>query len=148
MNTVVETGHEITRDKIMAFERELKKLEQIDLPVEHHFAPGIYVRRMYIPAGFCLTGKIHKHQHLNICTGDISVVTEHGLKRFTGQQIILSSVGIKRVGFAHSDTTWVTIHENPTNETDIAKLENMYVTDSFEQLEHDVVTAIADEVQQ
>lgn len=136
MNAIIKDA----RDKIMSFERELKKLEQVDLPVEHHFAPGIYMRRMLIPAGVCLTGKIHKHVHLNICTGDISIYTEDGPKRLTGQHIMLSSVGVKRVGFAHTDTTWITVHLNPTDETDIEKLEHMYVTNDFEKLDHDGVT--------
>lgn len=125
----------VSRDKIMLFERALKQLEQVDLPIEHHFAPGIYMRRMFIPAGVCLTGKIHKHEHLNICTGDLSVVTEEGIKRLTGQHILLSPAGVKRVGFAHSDTTWVTVHERPAGVTDIKALEEMYVTDHYEKLE-------------
>lgn len=135
MSASLDVIKQTSRAQIMEFERALKQLEQVDLPVEHHFAPGIYMRRMFIPAGVCLTGKIHKHEHLNICTGDISIVTESGTKRLTGQHILLSSVGVKRVGFAHADTTWITCHLNPTDETDVEKLEAMYVTDTFEALE-------------
>lgn len=132
---VVKPATEITREKIFAFEDELKKFEQYDFPIEHHFSDGIYLRRMFIPKGACLTGAIHRHAHLNICTGDISVLTEDGMKRFTGQHVLLSSAGIKRIGYAHADTTWITVHLNVANEQDIAKLEHFYVTNDYAQIE-------------
>lgn len=126
----------ISREFILDFERELLKREQLELPVEHHFAPGIYMRSLFIPAGTCLTGKIHRHAHLNIIAqGDISVLTESGVMRFQAPRVLLSSVGIKRVGYAHTDTTWITCHTNPTDESDIEKLEAMYVTNDYAQLE-------------
>ena len=139
---VVSGPRQVSRDFILDFERELKKFEQLDLPVKHYFAPGIYMRELFIPAGTCLTGLIHRHEHLNICTGDISVLTESGVKRLTGHHVILSQPGIKRVGYAHADTTWLTVHQRTDDETDIEKLEERYVTDSYEALTHDEVKAL------
>jgi hypothetical protein len=50
--------------------------------------------------------RAHKAEHLNICSGDISVWTEQGMKRITGYAVLPSLPGAKRVGLAHADTMW------------------------------------------
>jgi hypothetical protein len=136
----------ITREKVIAFEQALAahadaagtRLDADDL-TRHWFAPGMYCRELKIPAGACLTGKIHRHAHINIISqGDISVLTEHGIKRFIAPCVLISSVGIKRVGFAHTDTTWITVHANPTDETDMEKLEARFIAPDFEALGSDL----------
>lgn len=115
------------RKKIYALEAEVASLPQVELPLEHHFADGVYVRTMFIPKGTCLTGKVHRHDCVNIVHGDISVVTEHGSRRVTAlgsPQRFSSPAGIKRAGYAHEDTYWTTVHANPTNETDVLALED------------------------
>ena len=115
------------RAKIYALEAEVAKLPQVDLPLEHHFADGVYVRTMFIPKGTCLTGKVHRFDCVNIVHGDISVVTEGGSKRITAlcaPQRFSSPAGVKRAGYAHEDTYWTTVHANPGNETDVLILED------------------------
>jgi hypothetical protein len=136
----------VTRDKVLAFEAALAAHADAtgtrldgDALTRHWFAPGMYCRELRIPAGACLTGKIHREAHLNIISqGDISVLTEHGVKRFVAPCVLVSSVGIKRVGFAHTDTTWITVHANPTDETDLKKLEARFIAPDFEALGHDL----------
>lgn len=113
-----------TREQIQALEAELAQLPTRihELPVKHHFAPGVYAREMTIPAGVMLTGKTHRTQHLNIVSaGDITVWTEQGMKRIRAPYAFVSYPGTKRVGYAHADTVWTTVHA--TNETDLEKLE-------------------------
>lgn len=94
------------------------------------------MREMFIPKHTILTGKIHRHAHLNIILrGDISVLTEHGVRRITGPCTLQSSAGIKRAGFAHEDTVWITVHPNPDDERDMDKLEARYIAPSFDALE-------------
>lgn len=132
----------VTREKVLAFEDALAahadatgtRLDADEL-TRHWFAPGMYCRELKIPAGACLTGKIHREAHINIISqGDISVLTEHGIKRFVAPCVLISSVGIKRVGFAHTDTTWITVHANPTDETDMEKLEALFIAPDFDAL--------------
>lgn len=132
LNPVVElTGG--LRDKVTALEEWLKTLPQLPEDVHHHFAPGVYMRELRIPKGACLTGKIHRTAHLNILVkGDISVLTEHGVVRLIAPAVISSSPGIKRAGYAHEDTIWITVH--PTHETDLQKLEAELIAPSFEAL--------------
>lgn len=107
---------------IQQFENELRKCPQIDIDTTHHFAEGLYGREILIPAGVVLTGKIHRHAHLNfLMQGDITVWTEQGMKRMQAPQVIVSQPGCKRVGYAHTDTIWVTVHAS--QETDLPALE-------------------------
>lgn len=125
------------RASIVALEQAMLKSEhQIELKTTHHFAPGIYMREIFIPKGTTLTGKIHKTEHLNILSqGRLIVYTENGMKELTASTVVKSMPGIKRVGHALEDSVWITVHPNIENEQDVQKLEGMLVVDTFEQLE-------------
>lgn len=101
-------------------------------PVKHHFSQGVYAREMFIPKGTVLTGKIHKYEQLNIMSqGELSVLTEDGIKRVKAPFTIVSPPGTKRVAYAHEDTIWTTIHG--TDETDLEKLEAHFVAQSEQE---------------
>jgi hypothetical protein len=123
-----------SREQIERLEGELLKLEAqgggIELQTWHHFADGLVARTILIPAGTCLSGAVHREEHMNICSGDITVWTEQGMKRLTGYHVLPSLPGTKRVGNTHADTYWTTVHLNPTNERDIALLEDALVEDA------------------
>jgi len=119
------------RGKILDLEVEMLKMEQLVIEPVHYFADGLYAREIFIPKGTTLTGKIHLREHLNIVEGDISVMTDDGIKRITGRATIVSKPGIKRVGYAHEDTVWTTIHA--CTETDAVKAEDVLVVDTYEQ---------------
>lgn len=109
------------------------KDRQIEIKTTHHFAPGVYMREIFIPKGTCLTGKIHKTEHLNILSqGDLSVYTEDGVKRLKASTVVKSQPGIKRAGFAHEDSVWITVHA--TTETDVEKIEDMLIAKSFDEV--------------
>lgn len=123
-----------TREQIERLEQELLSAEATGAGVQietwHHFADGLVARTIFIPAGTALTGAPHKSEHLNICFGDIEVWTEQGMKRLKGYNVLPSLPGAKRVGLTFADTWWTTVHLNPGNERDIAKLEDALVEDS------------------
>lgn len=113
----------ITRDDVFRLEGEISKLPQVDCPVRHFFAPGIYGREMTIPAGVVLTGAVHRHEHLcTVSKGRIAVSTDEGMKELCAGATIVSAPGAKRVGYAIEETVWITYHPNPTNERDLDKL--------------------------
>ncbi len=121
------------RDKILILEAEMKKCDQVEIKPVHYFAKGLYAREIFIPKGVLLTGKIHRTEHLNIISkGDISVVTETGTKRIKAPFTMVSQPGTKRVGYAHEDTVWTTIHN--IDETDLEKIETALIAPSFEEL--------------
>lgn len=110
-----------TREQIERLESLILQGPQVETPTKHHFAPGMYAREMFIPAGTVLTGAVHKTEHLSIFVGDITVWTDGGMVRLTGHHTFTSKPGAKRVGFAHADT-WCT-GLFPTEKTDVAELE-------------------------
>lgn len=127
-----------SREEILALENEMRKLPPLEIKTTHHFSKGIYAREIFIPKGTLLTGKIHKTEHLNIISqGDISVYTEDGPKRIKAPCTIVCKPGTKRVGYAHEDTIWTTVHG--TQETDLGKLEEELIAENFEQLPNNVI---------
>lgn len=122
------------RGKIFALEGAMLSQPQVELEYLHHFAPGVYMREMRIPAGTVVTGAIHKHDHLNILIkGELSVWTENGMKRIKAPAVIPSKAGIKRAGYAHEDSAWITVCHNPSNEQKLEKLWDLLVTNSYEE---------------
>lgn len=118
--------------EIETLEAALKDCPQIDLPLGHFQIPGVYVRAMLIPKDTVLTGKIHNHECISIVAkGDISVKTRDGLTRLNAGWIGVSEAGIKRAGFAHEDTVFITVHR--TDQTDLAAIEAELVSESFEE---------------
>lgn len=129
------------REKLARLEAALLSGKTIDMPVKHHFSRGVYARELFIPKGTVLVGKIHKYSQINIVSkGDISVLTEDGVKRVQAGGTIVSGPGVKRAGYAHEDTIWTTIHG--THETDIEKLEDELIASSFQDYD-EFVAALA-----
>lgn len=112
-----------------------KAIELFELPVKHHFSHGVYGREMFIPKGTIVTGKIHKYQQLNVLlVGDLSVMTEDGVKRVKPPFVVVSPPGTKRVAYAHEDSLWLTVHS--TYKTDVDAIEAEFVAqDEKEYLE-------------
>lgn len=95
-------------------------------PLEHSFADGLYIRKITIPAGYFIVGKLHRDSYVSFVErGDMSILTENGVVRVYEPTTQISPSGTKRFGFSHEETVWVTVHNNPDNERDIEKLENM-----------------------
>lgn len=133
-----------TRDQIERLEGAMLAVEGqagVELDTWHHFADGLVARTILIPAGTVLTGAAHKAEHLNIAAGDITVWTEAGMRRLTGYHVLPSLPAAKRVGIAHADTYWTTVHLNPDNERDVAALEDALV-ERADQLQRRRVAAL------
>ena len=119
---------------IIALEDAIKAMEQVDLPLGHFQIPGVYVRAMLIPKDTVLTGKIHNHECISIVAkGSISVQSHDGVQRLEAGWIGVSQAGIKRAGFAHEDTVFITVHR--CDETELDKIESLLVSESFEEFE-------------
>lgn len=108
------------RDRVERLESILEKSPQAECPVRSHFAPGVYVREMTVPAGVIATGAVHRTEHLTIVVGHCHLTTDEGVKELVGFHIIHSKPGAKRAIYAIAETKVSTIH--PTEETDLDKL--------------------------
>lgn len=102
-----------------------------ELPVEHEFADGMYLRKLFIPKGTILVGKIHRQPCMNIvASGDISLLTEFGVKRVQAGFTGASQAGIQKVGFAHEDTVFINVFRTPI--TDVEQIEAAIACESYE----------------
>lgn len=109
-------------------------------PLKHWLAPGIYAREIHLPAGTVVVGKIHRHRHFNIISqGRVTCYTEFGLEHHEAPASFISEPGTKRVVVTHEDAIWTTIHPNPTDETDVSKLEEMFTALEYAELGMEVI---------
>lgn len=116
------------KEFIHCVESKIKDMDQVDIKTVHHFSNGVYAREITIPAGVVLTGKTHKEEHINIISkGTIRVMTENGLIEVSAPCTIISKPGVKRLGYAITETVWTTIHPNPDNIEDLEKLEGIFI---------------------
>lgn len=102
---------------------------QVECPVTHNFAPEIYVREIFMPAGTVVIGHKHLTEHFNvILKGKCRVMIGDELKELTAPCTFISGAGSQKVVNVLEDCIWQTVHSNPDNETDVDTLENRYVT--------------------
>lgn len=97
---------------------------QVELQVDHKFTTGLYSRALHIPAGCFLAGRVHLFQHqFCIAAGEISIWTqEGGVQHLVAPVVGITSPGMFRLGYAHTDCLFVTFHPEPSNEPDPDKL--------------------------
>ena len=113
------------------------KLPQVDMPLTHLFAPGIYWREGFIPAGTFAIGHQHKTEHINVLlSGTIRVLQDGKEVELTAPQVFKSSAGVRKAVFAVTDVRFVNVHHNPTDETDLDKLEAIFVEKSATYLQN------------
>lgn len=120
--------------KVQAIEGVIKQAQQVDLPLSHYVLPGVYVRAMFIPKDTVLTGKIHNHDCISmVAKGCITVTDGDTPKRLESGWISHTKAGIKRAGFAHEDTVFVTIHPCQNYNSPIEEIEDVLVSETYEQ---------------
>jgi hypothetical protein len=114
-----------------------KALKQVDCPVKHDFAPGVYVRTMsmIIPEGeeeLMVIGKTHKTEHFNfVKSGHCLVMMDGLIYDIRGPDMFVSKAGVKKLIMVLEDVEWATVHA--TEETDLDKLEAEHVLTDEEE---------------
>ena len=109
----------------------LPDAEKREFKVEHTRIDGVYTRKLYIPKGSILIGKVHLKECVNIIAkGDISVLTETGCGRFKEGYVATSQPGIQKLGIAHEDTVFVNIFR--TDAASIQDIENEIACESWD----------------
>lgn len=104
-------------------------------PLEHHFAPGVYLRTVTMPGGMFIVGHKHRTKHLNIVhSGRVRVLMGDEVHEIVGPCTFVSDAGIRKVLFVLEDTRWSTIHVTP--ETDMEKLRSELIEESDAFISH------------
>ena len=106
------------------------------IPIKHLFMDGVYIREMSMLEGTAVIGAIHKQLHMCfLLTGCLTVTDENGTEDYIAPCYIISSPGTKRVLYAHEDSVWYNIHQNPTNTENIGEIEKELVAINYKEYE-------------
>lgn len=121
--------------KILALEEKIREMPQLDLPVKHYHIEGVYVRELFIPAGTVLTGKIHNKENISILSqGELMFSNgDTGLKSIKAPYTVVDKPGVKRLGYAVTDCTFINVLRS--DKKTVPELEEELVSDTFEQYE-------------
>ena len=104
------------------------------IPIDHFFMDGVYIRKMTMYQGYIVIGAIHKHRHMCfLLEGHLSVASSSGVKEYIAPCYIISEPGEKRILYAHEDSYWYNTHKNPDNIEDVQELEKQIVALSYEE---------------
>lgn len=123
------------RQRVEDLEASMLSMKQVDCPVRHFFAPGLYAREMSIPAGTVVTGAVHKTENLIVVSkGRLRIVTEDGTKEVSAGDTLTCKVGMKNAVVALEDSRWTNFMPNPTNERDTDKLTEIFTESKASEL--------------
>jgi quercetin dioxygenase-like cupin family protein len=118
----LDLPNHVSREQIESLQAQMVTMPQAELVTEHQFSPGMYMRKLFRPAGTLIVGKVHKEPHFFLCAkGEIIAWTESGMKRLQAGDAIESKPGTKRVTLAVTDAIGITIHR--TDKTDLDEIE-------------------------
>jgi hypothetical protein len=118
------------KTQIENLQNELLKMPQADIVTEHTFLPGVYERKIIVPAWTVLTGAEHKTDYkIRLEKGTIAVNVDDTIKILTAPLELDAKAGAQRVGRVFDEEViWVDIYENLDNCQDIEVLEErLYV---------------------
>lgn len=121
--------------RVERLQQTMEHLPQVDCPVRHHFAPGIYAREINITAGTVVVGAMHKTQNLIVVSkGRLLVATEEGACEVSAGDTLVCRPGKKNAVLALEDARWTNFHANPDDETDLEVLTQRFTHTTADEL--------------
>jgi hypothetical protein len=119
----------ITETDVQILEEGMLQLPQAECSVVHKFGPGIYIREVTIPADTFSIGHRQTTAHMNIMlTGRVTMIREDGRREeLMAPQTFVCGPG-RKIGYIHETMIWQNVYA--TTETDVAKLEAMFIDKS------------------
>ncbi len=115
--------YDLAREDVESLQRKFALMQQENrMHTEHFFADGMYCRKLWRPAGTLIIGKVHKKEHIFVCTAGEIAVFGMGEPRFLKSgDVIVSQPGTKRLTYAITDAVGMTVHR--TDKTDLDEIE-------------------------
>ena len=100
-------------------------------PLKHTFADGLYIREIFMPKGQIISTGIHKKEHpYFVLKGDISVLTDEGIKRIKAPYNGITKPGTKRLIYMHEDSVWIIVHA--TDKSTVESVLNDVIAKDFD----------------
>ena len=97
--------------------------------VKHFFAPGIYLRELHMAKGMVVVGHRHKTETVNILLkGKIALIENGELIFREAPFTYVSPAKHRKAAYIIEDVIWQNIH--PSDETDLKKLEDIFIEKS------------------
>ena len=114
---------------------EEERLTREDLEPIHYFTDGMYLRSLFLPKDLVVVGEMHKHSHFTILAeGRSKIVSQDGELEVEAPFVFISTPYAKRSVYAITDCTWITVHVNEDNCTNIEEVENRHVIRNEQEL--------------
>ena len=130
------------QQQIIDLQPMMMQLPQVDCPVVHRFGPGVYIREVSAPAGTFAVGHRQTQDHLNVLLqGRVAVLSDDGSVHELAAPLVFVGKPGRKVGYVMEDMVWQNIYA--TTETDVEKLEAMFLDKHESWAEHLVSTAPA-----
>lgn len=124
---ITELEEQGKKDNIFLSPEDTKKLN----PVKESFADGCYIREVFNPAKELIITKIHKKQHpFFLLSGEMSILTEDGIKHLKAPYHGITEPGTKRVIYTHTDCVFVTVHA--TDKKNTKEIEEEVIAKDFD----------------
>jgi len=103
----------VSMEQMMALQEVMLEMPQAPgMETTHHFAGGMYCRKIVIPKDTIVVSKVHKTEHLFIgCVGELQVAGQGETYIIRPGDIVPSPVGTKRVVHALTDVVVLTVHK-------------------------------------
>ena len=136
MNNLAEQGNTsailaLEQAMLASFDQEALKAQT---DTQHYQIKGVYARTMFIPAGMLVTGKIHNFESIGILAqGTMRITNGETSALVSAPYISVDKPGIKRLGYAETDCTFISVHR--TDAEEITDIEDELVSDTFEEFE-------------
>jgi hypothetical protein len=112
----------IMKDKIQNLKEACVDLPQTELPTQHFFLDGMYLRQCCIKAGTVFVGRVHKKDHFFIILkGSAEVTMDEKVVRMTAGMVFICPPGTRRAGVTLEDTVFAGVIR--TDKTDLAEIE-------------------------
>ena len=135
MNDIVLNGKEriayLRHTMETAIDRGL--MQEIDAPLDHYHANGLYGRRIYVQGGATVITKVHLTQHITVALkGTCTVYGENGSRKIvTSPDVFVTEPGTQRAIYCHDDVEWITVHNCELK--DVPEIEHEIFCDNFQE---------------
>jgi len=117
METTLETPKSPDQVKLDRFTKAALAAREyhVNMPLVHRFAPGLYIREIFMPKGTIVVSRIHKTTHpFVVSKGECEVwCPERGWQRIKAPYTGITTPGTQRLLLIHEDTIWTTFHPGP-----------------------------------
>ena len=135
-NLVPSTVQKIQQLQCILEQMPVMSTDLVEQFTDHFFAPGVYMRTMFIPKDYMLVGKIHQVESLSILLKGKTFVTTSQDERILAEApfIFTSKIGQKAL-YTVTDIWLTNIFHNPDDCRDLKELERRYIAPTYEEIQ-------------